>query len=69
MGSQRRGTYNDRTVGEAATGLIRRRSQIIRVGYDQGVAMQEVGGPGRGCGDIFLRRCHNNPTAVDVPPW
>ena len=41
-------------VREAATVLVRRRSQHIWVGYDQGVAMQETRGSGRGCGDIFF---------------
>ena len=39
---------------EAATVLVRRRSENIWVGYDQTVAMQEIRGSGRGCGDMFF---------------
>ena len=46
------------TVGgvgrEAATVLVRRRSQHIWVRYVQAVAMQETRESGRGCGDIFF---------------
>ena len=41
-------------VREAAMVLVRRRSQHVWVGYDQGVAMQETRRSGRGCGDIFF---------------
>ena len=41
-------------VREAATVLVRRRSQQVWVRHDQGVAMQKTRGSGRGCGDIFL---------------
>ena len=29
-------------------------ASMLWVGYDQGVAMQETRGSGRGCGDIFF---------------
>ena len=41
-------------VREAATVIVRCRSQHVWIGHDQGVAMQEARGSGRGCGDIFF---------------
>ena len=39
---------------EAAKVRVRRRNQHVWVGYDQGVAMQDTTGSGRGCGDTFF---------------
>ena len=58
-----------RVVREAATTLVRRRSQHMWVGYDQRVAMQETRGSGRDCSNIFSVRVPlSNPTAADKQP-
>ena len=54
---------------EAATALVRRRSQHTWVGYDQGVAMQETTGQDVAVAIyVAMRLSNNNPTAADEQP-